>query len=88
MDFKSNSKSFFPEKKLIIKIIRRSKYILIFFENNYVMLVHLGMTGRFYLIDSIKKNFDTSFYNKKNIIYKHDHLKISFSKFNEILSWS
>ena len=29
----------------IIKILRRSKYLLFIFEKNIVMIVHLGMTG-------------------------------------------
>ena len=34
--------------KYIKKIMRRSKYILIFFNDSNVLLIHLGMTGRFY----------------------------------------
>ena len=30
------------------KISRRSKYLLFFFNQNVVMLVHLGMTGKFF----------------------------------------
>ena len=30
------------------KISRRSKYLLFFFNSNVVMLVHLGMTGKFF----------------------------------------
>ena len=31
------------------KISRRSKYLLFFFNKDIVMLVHLGMTGKFFL---------------------------------------
>ena len=31
------------------KITRKSKYLLFFFNKNIVMLVHLGMTGNFFL---------------------------------------
>ena len=31
------------------KIKRRSKFLLFFFNKNIVMLVHLGMTGKFFL---------------------------------------
>ena len=34
----------------ITKILRRSKFLLFMFERNIVMLVHLGMTGK-YLLD-------------------------------------
>ena len=30
------------------KISRRSKYLLFFFNKNIVMLVHFGMTGKFF----------------------------------------
>ena len=35
-----------------------------------MMLVHLGMTGKFFFIDKKKKKFKTSFY------YKLDKIKI------------
>ena len=46
----------------IKKISRRSKYLLFFFNNNILMLVHLGMTGKFFFINSKKKKYKTSFY--------------------------
>ena len=36
------------------KISRRSKYLLFFFNKDIVMLVHLGMTGKFFFVN--KKN--------------------------------
>ena len=33
------------------KIVRRSKFLLFFFDKGSVMLVHLGMTGKFYFIN-------------------------------------
>ena len=38
------------------KISRRSKYLLFFFNKDIVMLVHLGMTGKFFFINRKKKN--------------------------------
>ena len=32
------------------KISRRSKFLLFFFDKDIVMLVHLGMTGKFFLL--------------------------------------
>ena len=70
--------------KIIKKIKRRSKYILIFFSDESILLVHLGMTGRFYFIKNKRKKIDTSFYNNTDIIPQHDHLKIAFKKFDLI----
>ena len=41
----------------ILKIKRRAKYLLIFFEKSLVMIIHLGMTGKFFIIkkNNIKK---------------------------------
>ena len=70
--------------KIIKKITRRSKYILIFFNDPNVLLIHLGMTGRFYFNRTKHRKINTSFYNNTNIITKHDHLKIKFGKFSLI----
>ena len=59
----------------IQKITRRSKFLLFYLSNNTVMLVHLGMTGRFYFLNGDRK-IDTSFYSNNKIIKSHDHLKI------------
>ena len=45
------------------KISRRSKYLLFFFDKDIVMLVHLGMTGKFFFINNEKIK------QKKNIYY-------------------
>ena len=69
--------------KIIKKIIRRSKYILIYFNNSNILLIHLGMTGRFYFVRK-KKTFDTSFYNNSDVIVRHNHLMLKFDKFDLI----
>ena len=53
------------------KIKRRSKYLLFFFNKNIVMLVHLGMTGKFFFVNRKNTKFKTSFYY--NIDEKKDH---------------
>jgi formamidopyrimidine-DNA glycosylase len=67
--------------KKIISIKRRSKYLLINFSNKITVLVHLGMTGKFFIKES-KKNLErVSFYyetNNKN--KKHDHIIFNFKK--------
>ena len=72
------------EGKIIKKIIRRSKYILIFFNDTNILLIHLGMTGRFYFTKNRDRKINTSFYNNTDIITKHDHLKIKFNKLSLI----
>ena len=44
------------------KISRRSKYLLFFFNKDLVMLVHLGMTGKFFFINHKRRKYKTSFY--------------------------
>ena len=57
-------------KKIIglkfINIYRRSKYLLFFFEKDIVMLVHLGMTGKFFFVNHKKTKYKTSFYYNIN----------------------
>ena len=58
----------------ILKISRRSKYIIFHFKKK-LLLVHLGMTGKLLLIrKSDKKIFKTSFYYDLNILPKHNHI--------------
>tara|TARA_B100000768_G_C11258357_1_gene367544 strand:+ start:650 stop:1513 length:864 start_codon:yes stop_codon:yes gene_type:complete len=64
----------------IVSVQRRSKYLLINLSKNYTILAHLGMTGKFLIIDN-NKNYKTSFYYslKKNDT-KHNHLYFFFNK--------
>ena len=58
----------------IIKITRRSKY-LIFFLKTKLILIHLGMTGKLLIIrNRDNATFRTSFYYNLNIISKHNHI--------------
>ena len=38
----------------IKKIERRAKFLLFFFNNDILMLVHLGMTGKFFFVNQKK----------------------------------
>ena len=69
-------------KSKIIGISRRSKYILISLNNNYTILVHLGMTGKFLITDSKNRKYASSFYFKidENNKTNHDHIIFEFSK--------
>ena len=63
------------------KISRRSKYLLFFFNKNIVMLVHLGMTGKFFFVNRKSKKYKTSFYyNLTSTKPIHDHLILKFNK--------
>ena len=64
------------------KISRRSKYLLFFFNKDIVMLVHLGMTGKFFFVNHKKKKYRTSFYYKLNDVKDSKHNRIIFSLSN------
>ena len=51
----------------VLNVVRRAKYILIGLQNNYTLLVHLGMTVRFKLRTGIIEH------------EKHDHLVFHFA---------
>jgi len=66
------SKKLINEK--ILKISRRSKYLIFHFKNK-LLLVHLGMSGKFLIFRSRDNNmFKTSFYYDLNILTKHNHI--------------
>ena len=60
------------------KISRRSKYLLFFFNKDIVMLVHLGMTGKFFFIDHKSKKYKTSFYYNINKEKDKKHDRVIF----------
>ena len=51
------------------RICRRSKFLIFFTNHDQLMLVHLGMTGKFFFLNKKYKKFKTSFY------YELDHKK-------------
>ena len=58
----------------ILRISRRSKYLIFHFKNK-LLLIHLGMTGKFIIIRSKdNKTFKTSFYYNLNILTQHNHI--------------
>tara|TARA_Y100000766_G_scaffold132662_1_gene114166 strand:+ start:1919 stop:2788 length:870 start_codon:yes stop_codon:yes gene_type:complete len=69
------------------KISRRSKYLLFFFNKDIIMLVHLGMTGKFFFINNKKTKYKTSFYydiNEKKD-EKHDRLIFNLSNNQKLI---
>mgnify|MGYP000070459452 CR=1 FL=1 len=71
----------------IKRISRRSKYLLFYFNKDIVMLVHLGMTGKFIFINRKNIKYKTSFYynidEKKD--KKHDHVVFVFSNNKKLI---
>ena len=66
------------EGKKIIKIKRRSKFLIFEIGKTYKMLVHLGMTGKFFFIDNKNKKFKTSFYYFLNYKKDRKHDRVIF----------
>ena len=64
------------------KISRRSKYLLFFFNKDIVMLVHLGMTGKFFFVNRKKTKYKTSFYYDINDDKDKKHDRIIFNLSN------
>ena len=61
--------------KKILRINRRSKFLVFHLEKDVFLLIHLGMTGKFFYINKKNKKMKTSFYyeiNKSN--KKHNHV--------------
>jgi formamidopyrimidine-DNA glycosylase len=61
--------------KKVLSITRRSKYLLINLSNKMTIVIHLGMTGKFFLVNKTNQIKKTSFYyqiTKKD--EKHNHV--------------
>tara|TARA_B100001057_G_scaffold435338_1_gene465598 strand:+ start:240 stop:1106 length:867 start_codon:yes stop_codon:yes gene_type:complete len=59
----------------IKKIERKSKFLLFLLDKFFVILVHLGMTGKFFFLDQKNQKYKTSFYySLSNKDYKHDRV--------------
>ena len=69
------------------KISRRSKYLLFFFNKDIVMLVHLGMTGKFFFVNSKKSKLKTSFYYdiNENKDQRHDRVIFDLSNNQKLI---
>ncbi|MAH90089.1 MAG: DNA-formamidopyrimidine glycosylase [Candidatus Pelagibacter sp.] len=65
----------------ILSITRRSKYLFIDLNNDHTIMIHLGMTGKFIIVDANKNEYKTSFYyNLIDTKPAHNHLKFIFNK--------
>ena len=74
-----NFENFLIDQK-VFKIERFSKYLILYFSNNKICLIHLGMSGTIHFIKKNKKNVitNTSFYNSPKLPSKHNHIEIFF----------
>ncbi len=64
--------------KKITKIKRRSKFLIFEIGKTYKMLVHLGMTGKFFFTDNKDNKFKTSFYYFLNYKKDRKHDRVIF----------
>ena len=74
-------------KKKIIKVERFSKHLILKFEDNSNLMIHLGMSGTIHLINKSKKKnsiTNTSFYHSPTLPKKHNHVEIEIDKFKLI----
>ena len=60
------------------KIYRRSKFLIFKIDHSCAMLVHLGMTGKFFFIDNKKIKYKTSFYYSLNEKKDKKHDRVVF----------
>ncbi len=73
------------KNKKIIKVSRKSKYLVIHFENEKFLIIHFGMSGTLHLLKSNNKNYtNLSFYHSKKLPKKHNHIIMFFSDFKII----
>ncbi len=70
----------------ILSIKRRSKYLLIYLKKRFVLVVHLGMTGKFFIIKKNKEKQKTSFYyDIENYSKKHDRVIFIFNDKSKLI---
>ena len=73
--------------KRVKKISRRSKFLIFEFDQDKLMLVHLGMTGKFFFVNQNKKKFKTSFYYDLDLKkdFKHDRVIFIFKNNQKLI---
>ena len=69
---------------VIEKIQRKSKYLILVFNNHYYCVIHLGMSGTLHFIGLKKKTTNLSFYGSQSIPKKHNHVIFRFKNFKLI----
>ena len=71
----------------LLSIKRRSKYLLFFFTKGIVMIAHLGMTGKFFVVSKKNIKSKTSYYYNINEEKdkKHNHLIFIFKNGSKLI---
>ena len=69
--------------KKIIKVERKSKYLIIHLKKDKYLIIHLGMSGTLHIMSNNELNSITnlSFYHSKTLPKKHNHVEFIFNKF-------
>ena len=62
----------------IKKIRRRSKFLIFEIDQSFLLLVHLGMTGKFFFVDQKKRKLKTSFYYHLDKEKDHKYDRVIF----------
>jgi len=71
--------------KRINNISRKSKYLIINFENNEHLLIHFGMSGTLHYVKKNNKfKTNLSYYHSNNLPKKHNHIYFLFNDFKII----
>ena len=74
------------KNRRIIFIKRRSKFLLLGLENGNTILIHLGMTGKIFILNNnSNKLFNPNFYYQNEIKKKHNHIEIEFNKSKKMI---
>ena len=69
---------------VIEKIKRKSKYLILVFNNHLYCVIHLGMSGTLHFIGLKKKTTNLSFYGSQSLPEKHNHIIFRFKNFKLI----
>ena len=69
---------------VIKKIQRKSKYLILVFDNHLYCVIHLGMSGTLHFIGLKKKTTNLSFYGSQSLPKKHNHIIFRFKNFKLI----
>ena len=91
--FNTNKLRYIIDKKKLKKIInkkvlsvkRRSKYLLINFDKNITIIVHLGMTGKFLVSKNNHKRKTSFYYEIEGNERKHNHIIFEFNKKTKLI---
>jgi len=71
--------------KKILKVSRRSKYLILHLAKNNYLIIHFGMSGTLHLVKENNLNrTNLSFYSSRELPKKHNHVTIIFDNFKII----